>query len=202
MARNVALRFVFFIGLGCALAGANPAHAGFIDYPTLYSQVQLLVNGFTERASQANFAREGFLQLDDVKGSATNATYKDQIPVLYSQNFIAVFGGSISGAGKASPSDYFLVIPVDQSGPILEQAAGTGRPFQKATITNLRPDRGLFVPFHTDTLESVQVTFYMKTSTAVPAFPEVAIIGLSFGKATWAFGAVKACRDFASNQNC
>jgi type VI protein secretion system component Hcp len=202
MARNVALRFVFFIGLGCALGSAKPAHAGFDDYPSLYSQVQLLLNGFAERTNRGGSSTEGFLQLDGVKGSATNPAYKDQITVLYSQNFITVTGGSVGGAGKAVPSDYYLVIPVDQSGPVLEQAAANGSSFQKATITNLRTDRGQLVVFHTDTLEDVRVTFYMKTVTAVPAYPEVAIIGLGFGKATWAYGAVKACRDFSRNANC
>src|SRR5262249_28543142 len=161
--------FAFFMGLGCALGAANPAHAAFDDTTTLYSQVQLLLNGFIERAKAGGSTTEGFLQLDGVKGSGTNPNFKDQMPVLYSQNYIAATGGSVVGVGKAAPSDYYLVIPVDQSGPVLEQAAASGSQFQKATITNLRTDRGIPVVAHTDTLEGVYVTFYMKTVTPVTA---------------------------------
>jgi len=198
MVRNFALRFVFFIGLACALGGANLAQAAFTDIATLYSQVQLLLNGFTERAKAGGSTTEGFLKLDDIKGSATSVAYRDQITVLYSQSFIAASGVS----GSPSPSDYYLVIPADQSGPILEQAAASGKPLQKAMITNLRVDRGLPVVSHIDTLEDVRVTFYMKSTTPAPAYPEVAIIGLSFGKATWTYGSVRSCRDFAANKNC
>lgn len=107
-----------------------------------------------------------------------------------------------TGSGKASPSDYYLVIPADQSGPILEQAAASGKPFVKAIISTLRSSQGLLVSSHLDTLEDVRVSFYMRTTTAVTSHPEIAIIGLQFAKATWAYGALKACRNYATNQNC
>ena len=201
MVRNFALRFVFFIGLACALGGSKPAQAVFADNASLYSQVQLVLNGFTERVRAGGSTTDGFLKLDDVKGSSTNAAFKDQMPVLYSQGFITVTGGS-GQAAQASPSDYYLVIPADQSGPVLQQAAASGSMFLKATITNLRADRGLQVVSNVDTLETVRVTFYMKTSTSVTAYPDVAIIGLGFAKATWAYGTVRGSRNFAVSANC
>lgn len=204
MVRSFALRFGLLIGLACAFWGANPAHAAFEDLATLYSQVPLLLNGFTERAKAAGGSTaEAYLKLDDVKGSSTNSAYKDQIPVFYFQNFVVTTGGAVgTGSGKASPSDYYLVIPADQSGPILEQAAASGKPFVKAIISTLRAVGGLLVVSRLDTLEDVRVSFYMKTTTAVTSQPEIAIIGLQFAKASWAYGAVKACRDYAANRNC
>lgn len=68
MIRSFALRFGLFIGLACAFWGANPAHAAFVDLTTMYSQVQLLLNGFTEKAKAGGSTTEGYLKLDDVQG--------------------------------------------------------------------------------------------------------------------------------------
>lgn len=202
MLRRLALHFSQIIGLACAL-GASPAHAGFADLTTLYSQVQLLLNNFIALEKAGGATAQQFLKLDDVKGSSTNANYKNQIPVLFSQNFAATFvSTSGGGVGKASPSDYYLVIPVDQSGPVLEQAAASGKPFQKAIISFLHTAQGQLTTYGTDTLTDVRITFYMKTSTPVTQYPEIAIIGLSFSMAEWAFGSLKACYDFARNTAC
>lgn len=203
MVHSFALRFGLFISLACAFWGANPAHAA-CELTQLYSQVAVIVNGFTERAKAGDSTAEAYLKLDDVKGSATHSTYRDQIPVFYVQNFVARLGGDAvdTAAAKASPSDYYLVIPADQSGPILEQAAASGKAFEKAIISTLRSIQGLPVLSRLDTLEDVRVTFYMKTTTASTPYPEIAIIGLQFAKATWGYGAVRACRDYVAHRNC
>jgi type VI secretion system Hcp family effector len=174
----------------------------FQDYGTMYTQVGLILASFIEKAKAGGSTEDSYLKLDDVKGEATDSTHKDQIPVYFAQNFIVTTGGAVgTGSGKATPSDYFLVIPCDKSNPPLEQAVASGKPYQKAEIFYRRAEKGEQKEYQTDTLEDVRVSLYFLTHTPVTSHPHVAIIALQYAKATWAHGSTKAGRDFAANKN-
>lgn len=174
----------------------------FQDINTMYQQVDLILRLFIEKAKAGGSTEDSFLKLDDVKGDATDSSHKDQIRVLFSQNFIVQTGGAVgTGSGKASPSDYFLVVPADKSGPVLQQAVASGKPFGKAEIFYRRAEKGEQKEYQTDTLEDIRCSFYFRTMTPVTSHPDVAIIALQHAKATWAHGSTKAGRDYAGNKN-
>src|SRR6516162_522151 len=106
----------------------------FQDYQTMFSQVQLILQMFVEKAKAGGSTEDSFLKLDDIKGSATDDKHKGEIPVFFAENYVVQTGGGAGGTGKANPSDYFLVIPIDASCPPLEQAAATGHNFKKAVV--------------------------------------------------------------------
>lgn len=129
----------------------------FQDYNTMYQQVDLILRMFSEKAKAGGSTEDTYLKLDDVKGDATDSAHKDQIRVLFAQNFIVTTGGQVgTGSGRATPSDYFLVIPVDKSSPVLEQAVAAGKPFTKAEIFYRRAEKGEQKEYQTDTLETVR----------------------------------------------
>lgn len=174
----------------------------FQDYNTMYMQVDLILKTFIEKAKAGGSTEDSFLKLDDVKGESTDSAHKDQINVLFAQNFIVQTGGAVgTGSGKATPSDYFLVIPSGKAGPVLEQAAASGKPFQKAEIFYRRAEKGEQKEYQTDTLEDVRVSLYFRTHTPVTSHPDVTLVALQYAKATWAYGSTKAGRDFAQNKN-
>ena len=189
-------------GLLCAVA-TSPANASVVDVPTAYTQFQQMVNGFVAKAQAGSSAQTevGFLSLDSVKGSATDPVHKGQITVLYAQDYVLSVGGAGSVAGKAAPSDYYLVIPIDQSAPVLEQAAASGQQFSEAKIFFRSIQFGQPVDIATDTLGTVRVSMFWKTTTSSPSFPNVAVVGLQYQTAEWAFGTTKAGRDFSANRN-
>jgi type VI secretion system secreted protein Hcp len=168
----------------------------------MYQQVDLILRMFSDKAKAGGSTEDSFLKLDDVKGDSTDDKHKDQIRVLFAQNFIVTTGGAVgTGAGKATPSDYFLVIPVDKSLPVLFQAAASGKPYQKAEIFYRRAEKGEQKEYETDTRVDIRVSFVFRTQTSVTSYPDVVIVALQHAKVTWAHGSTKAGRDYAANKN-
>ena len=179
--------------------GAYPLRA--VDAETQDKQSHYVLDGFIEKAKLGGATTDAFLRMDDVKGSATDSAHKDQISVLFARNYIA--GVLATGATLPHPtrSLYYLVIPTDKSYPILQQAAASNKPFQKAEIFFRQAIHGEQKEYSVDTLEDVRVVYFLRTSTPIIAYPDVVIIGLSFNKATWTQSSTKAGRDFAGSKN-
>ena len=137
-----------------------------------------------------------------MKGEATDDKHKDQIQILFAQNFVVTTGGAIgTGAGKATPSDYFFIMPTCKAGPILQQSAASGAPYKKAEFFCRRPEKGEQKEYETDTLEDVRVSLFFRTQTPVTSYPDITLFALQYAKGTWAYGSTKAGRDFAANKN-
>ena len=192
------LPFVYTFALLFSL-GASPLRA-LENVETQIQQAQSAVLGFIEKEKRGGSTNDSFLKLDDVKGSSTDSAHQGQITVLFSRNAI-VGGASATTPGKAAPSLYYLVIPTDKALPILQQAAASGRPFQRAEIFFRTAVQGEQKEYGVDTLEDVRVVCFLRTATSSPSYPDVVVIGLSFAKATWAQGTTKAGRDFSGNKN-
>jgi len=173
----------------------------FQDYGVMQAQVDLILRMFTEKEKAGGSTEDSFLKLDSVKGSATDSSFKDQIPVYFAQNFVMQTGGGVNtAAGKATPSDYFLVIPVDLSSPPLELGAATASPFNEAVITYRRSEKGEQKPYHVDTLKDVKVSLFYMTHTGVSTHPHVAIIALQYASINMAQGSTKAGYSYAQNK--
>jgi len=157
------------------------------------SQSQSVLQSFNAKASSAMADQPvGYLNLKGVRGSATDASFKDQIPVLAAQQFM-VSGGKGTGAAP----DYYLVIPIDQSSPVLQQALSTGTPFIEATMSYVDgPQRKVS---GRDVLSSVRIILYLQGTSYSRQYSRVAVIGLSFAKACWEYGNTKACYDYSAN---
>jgi type VI secretion system Hcp family effector len=174
----------------------------FQDYNTMYMQVDLIMKTFIEKAKAGGSVEDTYLKLDDVKGESTDDKHKDQIVVLFAQNFIVTTGGAVgTGAGKAAASDYFFIMPTCKAGPVLQQAAASGLPYKKAEFFFRKPEKGEQKEYETDTLEEVRVSLFFRTQTPVTSYPDVTLVALQYGKATWAYGSTKAGRDFMANKN-
>jgi len=199
MLRLQSASFIYAIALMFALV-ASSMRAQELDQR--YAQAHHVLHGFIEKMHMGAAAADAYLLLDDVKGSATEAGHAGQIPVLFARYAIISSGGPVgTGIGKATASDYFLAIPVDQASPELLQAAASGKPYKKAQIFFRRSDSGHLGAFAQDTLEDIRISFYERSATAIDGYPEVVIIGLQYAKVTWSVGSAKAGRDFASNKN-
>jgi type VI secretion system Hcp family effector len=173
----------------------------FQDYQTMFTQVQLILQMFVEKAKAGGSTEDSFLKLDDIKGSATDDKHKGEIPVFFAQNFVMQTGGGAGGTGKASPSDYFLVIPLDMSCPPLQQAGASGKTFNQATISFRRSEKGEQKEYEVDTLKDIRVSLYYETTTPVPTHPHVAVIALQFSEIQWTHGSTKAGRNYSQNKN-
>lgn len=174
----------------------------FQDTNTMYQQVDLILKMFEAKAKAGGSTEDSFVKMDDVKGDSTDDKHKDEIRVLFAQSYIVTTGGAVgTGAGKATPSDLFLVIPVDKSFPILMQSAASGKPYQKAIVSYRRAEKGEQKEYEQDTYEDIRVAFVFRTNTSVTAYPDVAIVALQHAKITWSHGQTKAGRDYAANKN-
>jgi type VI secretion system Hcp family effector len=152
---------------------------------------------------QTSTSLDMFLTLDDVKGSSTDSSFKDAMVVLdFSYAITNVGAGSLSG--KALAGDLVMTKTMDQSSPVLAQAAASGMAYKKAVLTVRRPDKGEQKPFYIITLSDVRVDAVSQMASAIkglPAYPMTETLALTYGKAEWAQGNTKAGRDFAGNKN-
>jgi type VI protein secretion system component Hcp len=181
------------VQLSCLAAGFAGAVGSGALVAADCSQSQSVLQSFNAKASSAMADQPvGYLNLKGVKGSATDAIFKDQIPVLAAQQFMVS-----SGQGKGTAPDYYLVIPIDQSSPVLQQALSTGTPFVDATMSYLDgPQRKVN---SRDVLSSVRIVQYLQGTSYSRQYSRVAVIGLSFAKACWEYGNTKACYDYSTN---
>lgn len=148
-------------------------------------RINEILADFVEKSQIAGSTEDSFLKLGSVKGSATDSKHKDEITVLFATQQISQTGGVNTAPGKATPSDYYFVIPVDQSYPILYQAAATGLTYDKAEIAYRHSNDGKQTEYLKVTLAGkVRVSLATLTSTQVAAHPTVVVIGLQFEKIT------------------
>jgi len=144
-----------------------------------------------------------FLKLDSVKGSATEATFKDQMVVLDFSYGITITGSGVSSsAGKATAGYLVITKPLDISTPVLAQAAAAGTPYQQAVLTVTLPQMGERKAVYTITLSDVRVAGVAQTgsTTGDPANPLTEKVSLQYGSIQWAYGSTKAGYNFANNQ--
>ena len=177
--------------LSCLAVGfaAGPGASLAVDC----SQPQSVLDSFNARAGRSSGGDQpvGYLSLQGVKGSATDAGFKDQIPVLFAQQFAVS-----SGKGVGAAPDYFLVIPIDQSSPVLQQAVSTSTPFNNATMTYVDAQRRAT---SSDVLTTVRIVLNLQGTSYSRQYSRVAVIGLSCAKACWEYGNTKACYDYSTN---
>ena len=144
-----------------------------------------------------------FLKLDSVKGSATDAFFKDQMVVLDFSYGITLTGGGVpSSAGKATAGYLVITKPLGISTPVLAQAAAAGTPFQQAILTVTLPQMGERKAVYIITLSDVRVAGVAQTgSTAADAAnPLTEKVSLQYASIQWAFGNTKAGYDFANSK--
>lgn len=192
MHRHLTLPLICTIAL-MSSPGVDSMRAQDTEAPN--PRAQAVLDGFIQKAKAGGSTGDAFLKLDDVKGSATDSAFKDQIAVLFTRNSVS------TASGTAQPSLYYLAIPLDKSYPILEQAAASSKPFVTARISFRHSVGGQQVVYSEDVLSNVRVVYFLRTSTPAPAYPEIAIIGLSCATADWSYGTTRAGRDFSANKN-
>jgi type VI secretion system Hcp family effector len=138
-----------------------------------------------------------------VKGSATDSAFKDQMVVLDFSYGITTSGGGSGGVmvGKATPGNLVLTKVIDQSTPVLAQAAAAGAPYQQAVLSVLLPQQGEQKVVYTITLSDVRVAGVAQTgsTTGDNAKPLTEKVSLQYGSIQWAFGSTKAGYNFAGN---
>ncbi len=152
-------------------------------------------------AQPARGAVDMFLQLDDVKGAATDSSFKDQIVVLAANYSItpAPSTGS-SSPGKPVPGNLVITKPLDRATPLLAQAAAAGTPYRQATLSVRQPEKGEQKVVYTITLNDVRVVAVAQGAVEMSeAHPLTEKVSLSYASITWAYGSTKAGFNFSSN---
>lgn len=142
-----------------------------------------------------------FLKLDSVKGSATDAAFKDQMVVLDFTYGITVTGvGISSSAGKAVAGNLVMTKTIDISTPVLAQAAAAGTAYNQAVLSVTLPQKGEQKVVYTITLSDVRVVGVAQQSNSTdPANPLTEKVSLQYASIQWAYGSTKAGYNFAGN---
>jgi type VI secretion system secreted protein Hcp len=152
--------------------------------------------------ARGQFPLAMFLKLDSVKGSATDAAFKDQMVVLDFSYGITT-SGSGSGnvqAGKATPGYLVVTKTIDMSTPVLAQAAASGTAYNQATLTVTLPQKGEQVAVYIITLNDVRVAAVAEQSNSTsPANPLTEKVSLQYASIQWAYGTTKAGYNFSTN---
>lgn len=155
--------------------------------------VALITLGFHHRSEAA--AVDYFLEVDGINGQATAPGHTGQINLLnftlqgFQRNLLTVAGGAASPA-LAQCRPVQLIIPTDQSWPLLFKACMTGQHIKKVAIhADYTPDGpiGPVGTFLTITLEDVVVASVEANGDRTATGEPTEVVSLSFSSLSFSF---------------
>jgi len=131
-----------------------------------------------------------FLQLDDIKGEATDDKHEEEINVANygwgMANPTAVDQGAGTAAGRVSVSELSISKGMDKASPALAEHCCTGKVIPKGTLTVQRAGEDKIQALVIE-MENIFVSSYSTSDSAdSPSLPQE-LLGLSFKKFTYKY---------------